>query len=114
MHAKVGRRRAAITIAIAAMTISALTGAMTGTANASTPIQCTGKQVAHFSPPTGPLPKPTSISIYEDYGAPGGGTCLSGPFSSAHGDATTHPPLASCLVGLPPPRTGRLHVRVEH
>lgn len=64
-------------------------------------IVCTGEQTAHFSPPLGVLPRPTTISIDEEYGPDAGGLCLGAAEGQGHGVA--HPPLASCLVGVPLP-----------
>lgn len=59
--------------------------------------QCTGKSTTTFAPRLGPLPEMTSLKIVERYGAPGGGTCLIGPFASATGSFSITQP-ASCLV----------------
>lgn len=72
-----------------------------GAATATPTLLCTGTQRAHFAPPLSPIPHPTTISLHEDYGPPGGGTCAG--VSEGQGNATANPPLASCAAGVPLP-----------
>lgn len=96
-----GGRFAACAAVLAALLGMAMAVIPASPAQALDPIACTGEQTAHFGPPLGPIPQPTTIAIDEQYGPDGDGACVGATEGQGHGVA--HPPLAACLAGVPLP-----------